>query len=651
MPTSSPRLLELVQRLDALGPEPSLAAIARVMESAPLTVADVADYVRIDRQSYHRALVIRRDQYEILVMTWLPGQASVPHDHTGSVCAMQIVQGDAVEGCYCIGADGYADLEYETVVREGEVTAGQDAGIHTVRNPAETGEPLVTVHVYAPPLEDFRRFVPRPAGSADERYADHTPTVVVVGGGFSGAMTAAQLLRAANTKLRVALVERRGSVGEGIAYGTRELVHLLNVSAGRMSAWPDQPDHFVRWAEQRHGSIQAGDFLPRQWYGEYVRESLHEAARESAAAELSVVLDEVRRVARHPDGGWMVHLGRGTSLRAEAVVLAIGHRPPSDPICRMWTGPRDRFIADPWRPFAVNQVGSDQPVLILGSGLTAVDAVLSLSQRPRTAPITLVSRHGLLPQSHAATPVPPADLSALVNRLIATPGGPRAATLARELRAAVRERPGADWRSVVDGLRPHTATLWQALSAGERRRFLAHLRPIWEVHRHRTACHIADRLRTLLDNGSVRIVAGRVASVMATGEGVRVTLRERGSDRLTATDVAWVINCTGPTASNSAESNPVIGSLLVHNLVRPDELSLGLETTPKGNAVGADGREVPDLFVVGTLRKPATWESTAVPELRAQAAAVGERIAQWIGTLSACPAAPQPATLGDPVAV
>src|SRR5262249_969383 len=177
------------------------------------------------------------------------------------------------------------------------------------------------------------------------------------------------------------------------------------------------------------------------------------------SAKLTVVFDEVRRVARHPDGGWMVHLAREPSLRADAVVLTVGHRPPSDPIGRLWNGPRTRFIADPWPPFALNVVGPDEPAVILGSGLTAVDAVLSLTQLPRQAPITLVSRHGLLPQAHAPTPVPPADLTGLVAELVAAPGGVRAQTLLHQLRRKVRElaTKGVDWRRVVGGLRPHPA--------------------------------------------------------------------------------------------------------------------------------------------------------------------------------------------------
>ena len=136
--------------------------------------------------------------------------------------------------------------------------------------------------------------------------------------------------------------------------------------------------------------------------------SLLETAKAAGdSVELDVVFDEVRRVARHPAGGWMVHLAREASLPADAVILTVGHRPPSDPAGMRWSGPRTRFIPDPWRPFATNVVGPDDPAIVLGTGLTAVNAVLSLGQQPRRAPITLISRNGLtaaVPSRDAAAP-------------------------------------------------------------------------------------------------------------------------------------------------------------------------------------------------------------------------------------------------------
>ncbi|HXY34294.1 MAG TPA: FAD/NAD(P)-binding protein [Planctomycetaceae bacterium] len=626
-------LADLVRRLDASRGELSLVNITRALNAVKLSASDVAAYVHRTPRFYHREPVVRREHYELLILTWLPGQGSVPHDHAGSVSAMQVLDGEAIEGCWRVAPDGYVDLEYETSVPRGEMTAWQDAGVHTVYNPSKNGTALVTVHVYAPPLRDFRRYVSRPTIVGPDRStgAQDSPNIVIVGGGFCGVMTAAQILRdAARSGLgvNVVVVERQGAIGEGLAYGTRDLTHLLNVPAGRMSAWPDRPDDFVAWASRRLGPVAKSDFLPRQWYGEYVRESLLKTAQEAGPnARLNVIYDEVRRIARHPQRGWMVHFARGASRPAEAIVLAIGHRPPPDPIGRLWTGSRNRFIADPWRPFATNVVAADEPVVILGSGLTAVDAVLSLSQEPRQAPITLISRHGLLPQPHAQSPVPPADLQGIVDELLAAAGGVTMKTLFRAVRRRVRAgiEIGQDWRSIVDGLRPHTARLWQAMPTPERRRFLTELRPYWEVHRHRMAVGVAEQFKRMLDSGAVRIVTGQVASAHAEDDSVRLYVRERGDDRLLELHTAWVVNCTGPTASNSAESNPAIASLLVHGLVRPDELELGLETTADGNAIDVTGAIATDLFVVGTLRKPGCWESTAVLELRTQAQIVAER--------------------------
>lgn len=632
------RLFELVRKLDALAGSPSLVDLADAIESTQLSLDDVAAYVRENPRNYNRALVALREHYELLVMTWLPGQKSVPHDHAGSICVMQVLQGEAVEASYRVASDGYVDFDYETVVRCGEITAGADAGVHTVYNPAAAKEPLVTVHVYAPPLKDFRRFIPRPDTPAASvgSPADATPTIVVVGGGFSGSMTAAQIVRRAGeagTKVRVLIVERRGAVGEGVAYGTRDLNHLLNVPAGRMSAWPDRPEDFLNWARQRNAKSRPEDFLPRQWYGEYVRETLWDAARQATPyAELRVLFDEVRRVARRPEGRWLVHLERGTSILADAVVLAVGHRPPSDPIGKRWSGPRTRLIADPWKPFGLNLIEPDEPVVILGAGLTAVDAVLSLAHPDRKAPITILSRRGLLSSSHAATPLTPVDLKPLVADLLATPGAVRALGLSRRIRQKVRELApqGVDWRAVVDGLRQHTAALWQAMPTDERRKFIERLRPFWEVHRHRMALSIGERYGELSDCDWVHQLAGRVMSAQSDGNEVRLVVAERATNRLVEINAAWVVNCTGPAPSNSPASNPAIGSLLVDGHVRPDDLRLGIETVNHGNPVDREGQVVTDLFVVGTLRKPFSWESTAVPELRVQAAEVAEQVLSLI---------------------
>jgi uncharacterized NAD(P)/FAD-binding protein YdhS/predicted metal-dependent enzyme (double-stranded beta helix superfamily) len=641
MQKHSARLDGLIAALDRIGKRPALVDLAAALEQACLTYADVESYVHRNPRNYNRATVMLRDEAELLVMTWLPGQSSVAHDHGGSICAMLTVCGSAAEGNYSVAPDGYVDLEYQDHFHAGQVTAGEDAAVHTIANSGS--DLLVTVHIYSPPLRDFRRFAIRPpiVDQPSLAPADPTMTVAVVGGGFSGSVSAAQMLRQARltgSPLRVVLLEQRGSIGEGLAYSSREQCHLLNVPVGRMSAWPDQPNDFLKWAQAHHGPVSGDDFLPRQWYGEYIRQTLLKAAQDAGDnIELSVMFDQVRRIARHPDGGWMLNLARGTSVRADAVLLAIGHRSPSDPLASKWTGPRTRFISDPWKPFAMTAIEPDEAVVILGSGLTAVDAVMSLSSRGHQGPITLISRRGLLPQPHLPGHPAPVDLNALVMELTRENEPVAALNLFRKLRriaelTAAEQKP---WQSVIDGLRPHIATLWSRMPTDQRRRFLNHIRPYWEIHRHRMPVPVAVQFSSLLQSGAIRILSGRVDSVFAEGGQLKLAIRARNgvSSAVTSPITSqWIVNATGPSPSNSAAANPAIGSLLIQGLLSVDDLKLGIRTTADGNALDSHGQPVQDLLVVGTLRKPDLWESTAVPELRTQAAAAATKL---LGTLKA----------------
>lgn len=624
------RIAELIRSLDSIPIPPTLIQITNALKRSKLQLTDVEAYVKETNQSYHRSLVVRRENYELLVLTWRPGQESLPHDHSGSISAMLVLNGQATERFWRIAPDSYADLEFEAVVPSGELTAWQDAGVHSIGN-ASSEQTLVTVHVYAPTLRDFRRFNARPeAVKAEPSMSNNQPTVVIVGGGFSGAATAAQLLRRSNLArfpLNVILVERQGAIGEGVAYGTHDPLHLLNVPSGRMSAWPDAPDDFANWIASRYGVHDRAAFVRRKWYGEYVRETLLKAAHEvGGTAKLTVLFDEVRRISRRPDKGWLVSYAKSVSTTCNAVVLAIGHRSPTDPIGRNWAGPRVRYISDPWLPFVTNAIAAHDPVVILGSGLTAVDTVLSLSHTPRTAPIWLLSRRGLMPQMHSGVPAPAFNFESLMAEWTSKPL--RINDLLKAIRKQIKSivASGGDWRTAIDGLRPHTSKIWQSLSFADRRRFLTHLRPFWEIHRHRTAVDVANRFRDLIAKGLVKVIAGRVSAAQSDEKGVRLFVRERGEERSLEINAGWVMNCTGPSASNSAESNPVIGSLLVHDWAAADPLSLGLESNSEGNVLDAKGDPTPNLFVVGTLRKPNLWESTAVPELRVQAGNVAESI-------------------------
>ncbi|WP_166038065.1 FAD/NAD(P)-binding protein [Sphingosinicella sp. YJ22] len=436
--------------------------------------------------------------------------------------------------------------------------------------------------------------------------------VAIIGGGFSGAMQAVQLLRRGVG--RVTLIERAGAPGRGLAYGAAHPTHLLNVRAGGMSAYPDDPGHFARWLEAR-GDGDAAAFAPRLVYAEYVREQLREAMA-AAPGRLDLVEDDATGVDT-ASRGVAVTLANGAGIEADAAVLAIGNSPPKPP--RMLAEadlPAERFFADPWLPGAADGLARDDSVLVIGTGLTMVDLVLLLEQRGFEGPILAVSRRGLLPRAHAAGP-PPQPRSAV-------PTG-AASRLLRE----VREQGEANgWRQAVDALRPVTQRLWQSTTPDARGRFLRHLRPWWDVHRHRIAPEIHARLQAMADKGQLRVAAGKLVGAESRRDGVEVEWRPRGANGTDRINVARIINCTGPEADLRGTADPLLRTLLERGTIRPDPLGIGVDVDGESRVIAADGRPRDNLFAVGPITRGSFWEIVAVPDIRSQVAGVAARLAE-----------------------
>jgi uncharacterized NAD(P)/FAD-binding protein YdhS len=398
---------------------------------------------------------------------------------------------------------------------------------------------------------------------------------VVVGGGCSGTFAVRSLVRAGAR--RVILIES-GEPGPGLAYGPAEPWHLLNSPAGSISADVDDPDGFVTFCP----GAERADFLPRAVYGSYLRHVLE-------SADPVIVRGRAVRIA----GGGVV-LADGRVIAADRVVLALGYTPP-DPLLPA----HPRCIANPWDPSAFDRV-RDGPVLLLGTGLTAVDVVLSLVRRGWPGPIVAQSRHGLtpLPHVHGTKPAPIEP--------------PVARELSVVLRAARRlAATGDDWRSTVDGLRPHADTIWRGLTPAGRERFLRHVERVWEVHRSRIAPAVAAEIAALRASGRLSIRAGRAGRVAPVGGGVEVD----------GVRYAAVVNCTGP-GRLTASRDPLVRSLLADGRARPGPFGLGLDVTRDGAVIGVSGGASDRLWTLGPPRRGRFWETRGIVEIRAQACAI-----------------------------
>lgn len=435
--------------------------------------------------------------------------------------------------------------------------------------------------------------------------SDRGAAVAIVGGGFSGTILAAQLARRG---IESVLVDGSGRAGKGVAYSTTEPAHLLNVRAEGMSAWAGEPAHFAERFQLEGG--HARGFAQRRLFGRYLGEILDEAIACGKVQVVHATAFGAERVA----GKWRLELDDGSVIGADSLALAIGNQEPES--LGAFADAGRRYIANPWSAGARDAVqrlaDSGGAALLVGTGLTMVDLVLSLGAAGYQGRIVALSRRGQAPRSHADFDAAPVDLSEV-------PHG-RVGTLWRWLRKRGAE---VGWRAAVDSLRPYSQSLWQSLDAAEQRRFLRHARPWWDVHRHRIAPEVAATIARLIGDGRLEIMAGRVVSAREARSGLEVDIRRRGAAQAQCIEFDFAFNCTGPLHSIGRTRDPLLRSLLDAGAARQDQLGIGLDVDQHSRVAGGER-----LWALGPLTKGHSWEIIAVPDIREQAASVADDIAR-----------------------
>jgi uncharacterized NAD(P)/FAD-binding protein YdhS len=393
------------------------------------------------------------------------------------------------------------------------------------------------------------------------------PAIAIIGGGFSGSLVAANLLRNTTVPLTIHLIEPRSQVGRGVAYQTDISCHLLNVPAGKMSAFADEPAHFLNWLHRNgHDKVTAATFMPRRVYGDYVQAVLNEArGNAQAAVQLERIVGQAIAIKMLPHGT-KVYLGNGQCLSVQKAVLALGNFPASWPEPLALLEHCDYHLRDGWSAEAIAELNPADSILLVGSGLTMADVVVALQEQGFQGQIYAVSRHGLMSHPHKVTLPYPAFI-----KPEAAPKTTRG--LLHQVRQEVRaaEVQGQDWRAVFDTLRPITPQLWQALPLQEQERFLRHVKAYWEVHRHRIAPEIAENLNAALQSGQLKHYAGRIQSCLELADGIEVRVRERGNHKDLVLRVNRLVNCTGSSCNYS--QHPLLVNLQQQKLLRPNALS------------------------------------------------------------------------------
>ncbi len=435
--------------------------------------------------------------------------------------------------------------------------------------------------------------------------------VAIVGSGFSAIAETVNLLRLLPPSASIAVVGDDPGFGRGTAYRTELHVHRLNVPAARMSLFADQPDDFVVWLREQKRAVPPDGFASRDDFGRYIRDRLASLLRNREnRATLHFIKAKATACDQCSAGRVVFQLDNGTSLEAANVVLCLGVGSARLPVAPTGvTGPmRERIISNPWRLGWLSHVEPRQTVCILGSGLTMVDQVLALRAHGHRGRIHVLSRRGLISHPHLtrkAEPVAPE-----------LPSSREISMLLLALRRQVRA--GADWRAVMDGLRPLTQGLWQELTDARKGRFLRHALAWWNIHRHRLAPDVFARLEALLGDGTVTVHKGFLQTIEQDGTQLAFAFRPRGGVGGIRMRADWLINCTGMERAGIAHS-PLLRQMLEQGLISADKRGLGICVGGNAQVLDRNGRPQPGLFAVGALTAGQFWEITAVPDIRVQA--------------------------------
>jgi uncharacterized NAD(P)/FAD-binding protein YdhS len=454
-----------------------------------------------------------------------------------------------------------------------------------------------------------------------------TERIAIVGGGAAGALVAIHLLCEHRERgaLEIDLIDRDGSFGAGVAYGTDDPLHLLNVPAVRMGGISGHPEHFHEWLAERGEEVAEEAYLPRGLYATYLRDLLARGEREAIDARVRRVHGDVTSIAVRAGAADTVlelNFADGERIEADRVVLALGPLQAGDPI----TVPAELkksgvWISDPWAEGALDEARRSRSVLIVGSGLSMVDVALSLGEEERGPRVRAVSRHGLVPRRHRP------DLTNVRRFHVPTETGTIEPMLAAFLGQVGRvSRQGDDWRDVIDSMRPATPQLWKALKREEKERFRTEYQRLWDVHRFRMAPEVADRYDALVAAGRLETGAASIVSLESHGDGARVFLRTPGAHDLDMVEVDRIVDCTGAGFDLRREAPPLLAGLLAAGRARADELGLGLDVEEDGALLDSEGLRSDRIFAVGAVRKGVEWEAIGITEIRDHAGAIARKI-------------------------
>jgi uncharacterized NAD(P)/FAD-binding protein YdhS len=465
--------------------------------------------------------------------------------------------------------------------------------------------------------------------------------ICIIGGGYSGAAAAIQFAKQATASLEIMVVEPRAAVGGGTAYSTSDPAVRLNVEDSLMVVHTDALDSYSRWLDESgarfadpEGVTDDGEFFARRdSFGRYMADEIAQAATANVSGSL------IRHCQDHATGFTRktdhlhVSLASGGSVSADMIVLALGNERPAalralppevlaHPAC----------LADPWTAGGLDNVEQNDRVLLVGSGLTSVDVIASLTRRGHQGRIDAISRRGLLPLVQGEFPGIAELLrrsSAPVPALVQQHGEPETvAEVLRWVRADARASmaDGRSWRDAFDRVRDAAKYVWPRLSLTERRRFFRHLKPFYDCHRFRLAPQISKVIEDRRTAGTLSVKAARVVGGDAAGGRLSIAIRARHQTEIVRDTYDRVINCTGPNPDPAQSQIGLLRDALSDGLLTADPTGIGLAVNERCETLQPDGSAATDILALGPLTRGYFGEVVAVAQITMQLVPLTQRL-------------------------
>ncbi|MFL5762817.1 MAG: FAD/NAD(P)-binding protein [Bacteroidia bacterium] len=442
-------------------------------------------------------------------------------------------------------------------------------------------------------------------------------TVVIIGGGFSGMLTAERLLNR-SAEVSVTVLNTAHPAGKGIAYDTDHSEYLLNVPAAKMSAFHDQPEHFITWLRSKpeYAALHQEEFVPRSIFGKYLEKVFENTLRSARFQLVNAKATGITSGNKHD-----VTLDNGSTVSADFVVLATGNYLPARPKgIKSSLDEISGYFPNPWDRAAVSDPGNAETVMLIGTGLTMVDCFLGLEKNGYSGKILINSPRGYLPASHTDSGTYP-DFYKELN-------GSDLLSIFRIVRRHIitAKKQGIPWQAVIDAVRPYAAKIWLDLPMKEKQQFISHIRHIWGVARHRLPPAIHHAISKGIESGKAELLAGRIKEIAAKRDHFEVSIIAKADQKEIKYTVERIINCTGPRLNFSEPPDLLIEQLQKTGFIVPHELKMGIKASPKGNIIQSDGKASLTAFAIGSLLRGVLWETTAVPEIRMQAEKIAKSI-------------------------